>query len=42
MLGAQINEVDKQPFIDAMAPVYKRFAADPKVSDLIERIKAVQ
>ncbi len=40
--GAQVNEVDKQPFIDAMAPVYKRFAADPKVNDLIERIKAVQ
>jgi TRAP-type C4-dicarboxylate transport system substrate-binding protein len=40
--GAVVNEVDKQPFIDAMAPVYEKFAADPKVADLIERIRAVQ
>jgi tripartite ATP-independent transporter DctP family solute receptor len=40
--GAQVNEVDKQPFIDAMQPVYDRFAADPKVKDLVERIRAVQ
>ncbi|MFO1049329.1 MAG: TRAP transporter substrate-binding protein DctP [Geminicoccaceae bacterium] len=39
--GAVVNEVDKQPFMDAMAPVYKKFAADP-VADLIERIRAVQ
>lgn len=40
--GSQVNEVDKQPFIDAMAPVYEQFGADPKVGDLIERIRAVQ
>ena len=40
--GSQVNEVDKQPFIDAMAPVYERFGADPKVAGLIARIRAVQ
>lgn len=36
-----IYEVDKQPFIDAMAPVYERFAGTPELSDLVERIQAV-
>ncbi|HET6522475.1 MAG TPA: TRAP transporter substrate-binding protein [Geminicoccaceae bacterium] len=40
--GAQVNEVDKQPFIDAMQPVYDRFASDPKLKDLVERIRAVE
>ncbi|MBV6656534.1 MAG: TRAP transporter substrate-binding protein [Devosiaceae bacterium] len=36
-----ISDVDKQPFIDAMAPVYERFAGTPELSDLVERIQAV-
>ncbi|MGD1885628.1 MAG: TRAP transporter substrate-binding protein [Cohaesibacteraceae bacterium] len=36
-----LYEVDKQPFIDAMAPVYERFAGTPELSDLVERIQAV-
>lgn len=36
-----IYEVDKQPFIDAMAPVYERFAGTPELADLVERIQAV-
>ncbi|MEM1287845.1 MAG: TRAP transporter substrate-binding protein [Pseudomonadota bacterium] len=36
-----ISEVDKQPFIDAMAPVYERFAGTPELSELVERIQAV-
>ncbi|MDJ0684446.1 MAG: TRAP transporter substrate-binding protein [Alphaproteobacteria bacterium] len=37
-----ITEVDKQPFIDAMAPVYERFAGTPELSALVERIQAVE
>lgn len=36
-----IYEVDKQPFIDAMGPVYDRFAGTPELSSLVERIQAV-
>ena len=36
-----IEEVDKQPFIDAMAPVYERFAGTPELADLVSRIQAV-
>ena len=28
--GSQINNVDKQPFIDAMKPVYEKYARTPK------------
>jgi TRAP-type C4-dicarboxylate transport system substrate-binding protein len=38
--GAQINKVEKQPFIDAMKPVYDRFVTDPKMKDLVARIQA--
>ena len=37
-----VEEVDKQPFIDAMAPVYAKFASTPELSDLVKRIQAVQ
>ncbi len=37
-----IEDCDKQPFIDAMAPVYKKFAGTPELSDLVKRIQAVQ
>lgn len=39
--GAQINTVEKKPFIDAMAPVYARFAATPELRALVERIQAL-
>ncbi len=40
--GAQINEVDKQPFIDAMKPVYDKFVTSDKMKSLVERIRATQ
>ncbi len=40
--GAIINEVDKQPFIDAMKPVYDKFVTSEKMKSLVERIKATQ
>lgn len=40
--GAQVNEIDKQPFIDAMAPVYEKYANTPELQDLVERIQAVE
>jgi tripartite ATP-independent transporter DctP family solute receptor len=38
--GAQINAVEKQPFIDAMKPVYDRFVTDAKMKELVARIQA--
>lgn len=40
--GAQITKVDKQPFIDAMKPVYDKFVTDAKLKDLLARIQAVK
>ncbi|MFG1396684.1 TRAP transporter substrate-binding protein [Roseixanthobacter pseudopolyaromaticivorans] len=40
--GAIVNEVDKQPFIDAMKPVYDKFVTTEKMKDLVARIKATQ
>lgn len=37
-----IADVDKQPFIDAMGPVYERFANTPELKDLVKRIQAVK
>ncbi len=39
--GAQVNAVEKQPFIDAMRPVYQRFASTPELQALVARIQAV-
>ncbi len=39
--GAVINTVEKQPFIDAMKPVYDRFVTDAKMKELVARIQAV-
>ncbi|MGR3806894.1 TRAP transporter substrate-binding protein [Pasteurella testudinis] len=39
-LGATFIEVDKQPFRDALAPIYDDFAKDPNLSKLMEAIKA--
>jgi tripartite ATP-independent transporter DctP family solute receptor len=40
--GSEINEVDKQPFIDAMAPVYEQFVTDESLRELVSRIQAVE
>jgi len=40
--GVNVVKVDKQPFIDAMKPVYDQFITDPKMKDLVTRIQAVQ
>ena len=40
--GTVVTTPDKQPFIDAMGPVYEKHVTDPKLKDLVERIKAVQ
>jgi tripartite ATP-independent transporter DctP family solute receptor len=40
--GAEITEIDKQPLIDAMAPVYEKYASTPELQDLVERIQAVE
>jgi tripartite ATP-independent transporter DctP family solute receptor len=39
--GAVINTVEKQPFIDAMKPVYDRFVTDAKMKELVARIQAL-
>jgi tripartite ATP-independent transporter DctP family solute receptor len=38
--GNQINPVDKQPFIDAMKPVYEKYVKDAKLKELVARIQA--
>ena len=40
--GSQITTPDKQPFIDAMAPVYEKHVKDEKLKAMVEAIKAVQ
>jgi tripartite ATP-independent transporter DctP family solute receptor len=37
--GAQINAVDKVPFIDAMRPVYEKYLKDEKLRGLLKRIQ---
>lgn len=39
--GAQIIEVDKASFQNAMKPVYDKFLKDPKLQDMVKRIQAV-
>ncbi|GGA79413.1 C4-dicarboxylate ABC transporter [Brucella endophytica] len=39
--GVNVIKVDKAPFIQAMNPVYDKFVTDPKLKDLVERIRAV-
>jgi tripartite ATP-independent transporter DctP family solute receptor len=34
-----VEGIDKQPFIDAVKPVYERFARDPALADLVRRIQ---
>ena len=40
--GAQINTVEKQPFIDAMKPVYDKFVTDAKLKEMVAAIQAVK
>jgi tripartite ATP-independent transporter DctP family solute receptor len=38
--GAQIIEVDKKSFQDAMKPVYDKFITDAKLKDMVARVQA--
>jgi tripartite ATP-independent transporter DctP family solute receptor len=40
--GAEVNEVDKGPFQEAMAPVYERHVESEALRALVERIQAVE
>jgi tripartite ATP-independent transporter DctP family solute receptor len=40
--GAVINAVEKQPFIDAMKPVYDKFVTDAKLKEMVAAIQAVK
>ena len=40
--GAEIFTVDKQPFMDAVAPVQAKYLVNAKLKDLFDRIQAVQ
>jgi tripartite ATP-independent transporter DctP family solute receptor len=40
--GAQITTPEKQPFIDAMKPVYDKYVNTPELQDLVARIQATE
>ncbi|TIQ37444.1 MAG: TRAP transporter substrate-binding protein [Mesorhizobium sp.] len=40
--GVKISEIDKQPLIDAMKPVYDKYLATPELKDLAARIQATK
>ncbi len=40
--GVQVATVDKAPFQAAVQPLYDQFVTDPRLKDMISRIKAVQ
>ncbi|RUW32961.1 MULTISPECIES: TRAP transporter substrate-binding protein [unclassified Mesorhizobium] len=40
--GVKVSEVDKQPLIDAMRPVYDKYLATPELKDLAARIQAAK
>lgn len=45
MIAAGVNivdDIDKQPFIDAMAPLYDKYLQDPGLRKLVEKIRAVR
>lgn len=37
-----VTDIDKAPFVAAMAPVYEKYAATPELKALVEAIQAVQ
>jgi tripartite ATP-independent transporter DctP family solute receptor len=40
--GSMITTPDKQPFIDAMKPVYDKYVNTPELKDLVARIQATE
>ncbi len=40
--GSQITTPEKQPFIDAMKPVYDKYVNTPDLKDFVARIRAVK
>jgi tripartite ATP-independent transporter DctP family solute receptor len=40
--GSEVSQIDKQPLIDAMAPIYEKYADTPELKDLVARIQAVE
>ncbi len=38
--GAQVVEVDKKSFADAMKPVYDKFITDPKLKEMVKKVQA--
>jgi tripartite ATP-independent transporter DctP family solute receptor len=40
--GVEVNEVDKAPFVEAMKPIYEKYAGEPKLADMVERIRATK
>lgn len=40
--GSMITNPEKQPFIDAMAPVYDKYVNTPELKDFVARIQAVK
>ena len=37
-----VKDIDKQPFIDAMKPVYEKYVTNDKLKDLVARIQATE
>jgi tripartite ATP-independent transporter DctP family solute receptor len=37
-----ISDIERQGFVDAAKPVYDKFAADPKLQDLIKQVQATE
>ncbi len=37
-----VTDIDKQPFVDAMKPVYDKYLTDPELADLAARIQATE
>lgn len=40
--GAQVIEVDKKSFADAMKPVYDKFITDPKLKEMVKKVQATK
>lgn len=40
--GVTVSEIDKQPLIDAMKPVYDKYLATPELKDLAAKIQATK
>ena len=40
--GAEIVDVDKKSFQDAMKPVYDKFITDPKLKDMLAKVQATK